>query len=365
MTYELNMDNSVRTSDGRITENSKIVEVFSALVRGEDAGVAPAVKDKCVKELSEIAARAAEGNSAAVGEMNAVVKFAIQPHLIRAVQLFNFMGTYRQIGYDEVPMMTTYSWESIDPRFQAPSGDVTFPAVNWRRYPIGTQNISAGFAIDYREVQNGNFAGTVAEGMQQVQTAMQNKAVYYVISVLYDAIKNAKGIKHFAENAGITQASLDKMLAAMRRYGRVNIAGDYSVVSQLNDFVGYKTVGDATISFGSAAVADEIRRTGLISFYKGAYITELPNAIDYSKLNKAGDDYGLYMPEGLLFLIPQGTVSPLQVFLRGGLTTMTGDDIVTRTHLTRFDMEFGAGVAEGMEDQIGLIHDTNFDAPAV
>lgn len=47
------------------------------------------------------------------------------------------------------------------------------------------------------------------------------------------------------------------------------------------------------------------------------------------------------------------------------MTTMTGDDIVTRQHLTRFDMEFGAGVAEGMEDWIGLISDTNFEAPAV
>ena len=69
------------------------------------------------------------------------------------------------------------------------------------------------------------------------------------------------------------------------------------------------------------------------------------------------------MPQGLLFFLPQRSVSPLQVFLRGGLTTMTGDDIVTRQHLTRFDMELGAGVAEGMEDQIGLISDTNFDLP--
>ena len=45
------------------------------------------------------------------------------------------------------------------------------------------------------------------------------------------------------------------------------------------------------------------------------------------------------------------------------MTTMTGDDIVTRQHMTRFDMELGAGVAEGMEDQIGLISDTNYEVP--
>ena len=99
--------------------------------------------------------------------------------------------------------------------------------------------------------------------------------------------------------------------------------------------------------------------------YNGATVTELPNAINWTQLNKEGTDYDLYMPQGLLFFLPRGAVSPLQVFLRGGMTTMTGDDIVTRQHLTRFDMEFGAGVAEGMEDWIGLISDTNFEAPAV
>ena len=65
------------------------------------------------------------------------------------------------------------------------------------------------------------------------------------------------------------------------------------------------------------------------------------------------------MPQGLLFFIPQGNIAPLQIFHRSGMTTMTGDDIVTRQHLTRFDMEIGAGVAEGMEDQIGILSNTN------
>ena len=51
-------------------------------------------------------------------------------------------------------------------------------------------------------------------------------------------------------------------------------------------------------------------------------------------------------------------MSPLQMFTRGGITTMEGSDIVTRQYMTRFDMEFGAGVAKGMEDQIGIICDT-------
>ena len=137
-------------------------------------------------------------------------------------------------------MMKTYGYESIDSRFQASSSDVPFAAVNWREYPIGTQTISAGFAVDYRELQNGNFDGNIREGMNQVQIDMQNKMTYYVMTVLYNALKNAKGVKHFAEDNGITKTAVDNMLKSMRRYGKVNIAGDYSVVSQFNDFAGFK-----------------------------------------------------------------------------------------------------------------------------
>lgn len=362
--YEINMSNAqADVNTGRVKQNSKIVEVFSALSAGKRPEVDDKTLDKSVATIKELSSKAIDGDNAARSEINSIIRFSIEPKLLEVVRLFDFMGTYRRIGYNEAPMMKTYGYESIDSRFQASSSDVPFAAVNWREYPIGTQTISAGFAVDYRELQNGNFDGNIREGMNQVQIDMQNKMTYYVMTVLYNALKNAKDVKHFAEDNGITKTAVDNMLKSMRRYGKVNIAGDYSVVSQFNDFAGFKQFSADEIRYANNIVAEEIRQTGLVSMYNGAFVTELPNAINWTQLNKDGTDYDLYMPQGLLFFLPRGSVSPLQVFLRGGLTTMTGDDIVTRQHLTRFDMEFGAGVAEGMEDQIGLISDTNFDAP--
>ena len=362
--YEINMSNAqADVNTGRVKQNSKIVEVFSALSAGKRPEVDDKTLDKSVATIKELSSKAIDGDNAARSEINSIIRFSIEPKLVEVVRLFDFMGTYRRIGYNEAPMMKTYGYESIDSRFQASSSDVPFAAVNWREYPIGTQTISAGFAVDYRELQNGNFDGNIREGMNQVQIDMQNKMTYYVMTVLYNALKNAKGVNHFAEDNGITKTAVDNMLKSMRRYGKVNIAGDYSVVSQFNDFAGFKQFSADEIRYANNIVAEEIRQTGLVSMYNGAFVTELPNAINWTQLNKDGTDYDLYMPQGLLFFLPRGSVSPLQVFLRGGLTTMTGDDIVTRQHLTRFDMEFGAGVAEGMEDQIGLISDTNFDAP--
>lgn len=364
--YEINMSNAqVDMDTGRVKQNSPVVEVFSALAAGKKPNVDAKILDKSVATLKELSSKALAGDPVAKSEINTIIRFAIEPKLIETVRLFDFMGTYRRIGYHEAPMMKTYNYESIDSRFQASSGDVPFAAYSFREYPIGTQTISAGFAVDYRELQSGNFDGSVAEGMNQVQIDMQNKAAYYVLSVLYKALKNAKGVKHFAESSTITKTGVDNMLKSMRRYGKVNIAGDYSVVSQFNEFAGYKEVGANAIPFGADEIADEIRKTGLIKYYNGAFITELPNAINWTKPNADKTDYDLYMPQGLLFFLPRGAVSPLQVFLRGGLTTMTGDDIVTRQHMTRFDMELGAGVAEGMEDQIGLISDTNYATPEI
>lgn len=364
--FELNTVNNVKDSEisTNVKSTSPVVEVFSALVNGQSvSGMDGKIVDKSVAHIKELAGGALSGDQKAISELNAIQRFSIEPKLLEAIRIFDFMGTYHTVPYDTVPMMQTYKYESVDARFQASSGDVPFATHSFRKYPIGTQTISSGYACDYRELQSGNFDGTIAEGMRQVRTDMQNKAVYYVISKLYDALRNAKGVKHFAESVGINQAGVDGMLREMRRYGKVSICGDYAVVSQLNGFVGYRTIGEDTIPFGSAAVADEIRKTGLISFYNGATVVELPNALNFTapKADKSG--YELYMPQGLLFFIPQGNITPLQIFRRGGVTTMTGDDIVTRQHLTRFDMEIGAGVAEGMEDQIGLLSDTNYALP--
>jgi hypothetical protein len=368
-TFEINMENVVKDADAaslKVKTTSPVVEIFSALIEGKDMSRFDGKKvDKTVEYIKELGSKALAGDSMAISEINAIQRFVIEPKLIEAIKIFSFMGQYKSIPYDTVPMMRTYKYESVDSRWQANSGDVPFAATSWSEYPIATQTISGGFAVDYRELQSGNFGGSVAEGMEQVKIDMQNKAVYYVIAKLYDALENCTSVKHFAESNGITKSGVDDMLKIMRRYGRVNICGDYSVVSQMNDFVGYKTIDTTTIPYGGDAVAEEIRKNGLLSYYNSAAVVELPNSFNYTKPLADKTSFELYMPEGLLFFIPTGNIAPLQIFRRGGLTTMTGDDIVTRQHLTRFDLEIGAGVAKGMEHLIGLISDTNFSVPTL
>lgn len=355
--YEINLANARPSEDTRVTQESKIVEVFSSLVEGRKANVDDKTFDEGVKKIKETASRAVEGDTPARNEINTIIKYTVQPHLLRQIQLYNFLGTFKRIGYNETPEITSYKYESIDSRIQASSGDVPFGVYSTEKYPITGVTVSGGVAINYREIATGNFEGTVAEAIGQVETDMRNKALNYVLTIMHDAVKNAKPVVHYSSGSGITKTAVDKMLTTMRRYGRVNIAGDYAVTSQLNNFFGYRTAAETALALASDAAAEEIRRTGVVSSYNGAYVTELPNAVNYNKLNSEGNDYMSVMPQNWLFFLPVGATSPLQMFQRGDLAVMEGDDIVTRTHLIRLDLEVAAGVVKGREDEIGLVED--------
>ncbi|WP_063565469.1 hypothetical protein [Paenibacillus sp. O199] len=347
-------------------ETSPIVEIFNAMRNGEETSRFNARHvDMVHSRLKELGSQAQMGNLGAKAEINTIVRYVLEPKLQEMIQLANFVGTFRNIGYDEQAMMRTYKHTGIKSNFQASQGDVTFGATEWREYPINTQTISSGFAVNYREVASGNL-DKISEGMQQVEVDMLNKYAYFIVYKLYHAIKDAKGIKYFSEADGINETALNDILKKVRRFGRTSITGDYSVVSQLNDFSGFKAdPSDAKRTFLSESVMNEIRQTGLLSTYNGSPVVELTNQYDMTSLNASGDNFKTYLPEGLLFVIPQGNVSPLQIFKKGGITTMTAQDITTGTELTRFDMEVGAGVAEGREHEIAMLSDTRFDAPVI
>jgi hypothetical protein len=347
----------------KLNSQSKAVEIFSAVAFGEDTSKFGKNVDTVMNHVKTLATKAMSNDPIAKAELNTIVRYAIEPKLTKAIQLFDFMGTFKTIGYDEQPKMKTYKHEAIRSNFQAARGDVPFAATTWEEYAIGTGTISGGYAFNYREVQSGNL-DKVAEGMDQVQIDMRNKAMYYVVNEMVKAIKNASGVKYFAETAGVQKSAVDDVIKKVRRFGQPSILGDFSVVSQLNDFAGFKAdPADASRTKLSEVVMEEIRKTGLLSHYKGSSVIELPNQYNLTELNDAGDNFKTYLPEGLMFFIPQGGVSPLQVFQRGGLTSMSGNDIVTGTEMTRFDLEIGAGVARGREHEIGLLHDTNFELP--
>jgi hypothetical protein len=62
--------------------------------------------------------------------------------------------------------------------------------------------------------------------------------------------------------------------------------------------------------------------------------------------------------------MPTGGQSPIYTVTRGGLTSISGNDITTGQLISRFDLEVGCLVVPGQEYRVGMVHDTNLDSLA-
>lgn len=361
MNYTVEL-NAVRSdanymAGSKLSAKSPVVEIFSAMADGKDIGEKYGkAADKVVAHIKELASKAEIGDPYAVAELNTIRRYAIEPKLMEEIKLLGLFGSYENIGYGESIEREVYSHEGEMARMQALAGDVPFPAIISKKYPVNTVSVGAGYAVDYRKIQNGDMSKE-NEGMEQVRIDIRNKAAKYVINEVYKAIKNADGIKYFSEANKITKASLDDMLTKIRRFGVPNILGDYAVVSQVNNFVPYD---NGSVKGISDAAMEEIRKNAFIRMYNGSVVAEIPNGYDLTSKNADGTNFNTLLPQGLLFVVPTGTSSPIKTWTRGGLTSFTGNDVTTGKVLTRYDLEVAADVAKGQEYKIGLISDTQF-----
>ena len=363
LTFELN--NLRKDSDfstGKISQNSPIVEIFSAMTAGKnlsdlklkDTAGSPVNVDEGVAYIKELARQAGGGNTYAAVELNELRTFTVWPLLQEELKLLGWMGTYTPLGYNDTPYGLMSNLVGEKSRFQALNGDVVFPAWEYEKYPVATVSISGGYQVDYRKIQFGDMTDENI-GIEQVRIDIRNRASMYVLWVIYDSISNAK-VKFTAVTSGLNQTALDNIIQKVRRFGDVSVFGDYSVVSQINNFHGYDGIIPVTGGISQTAL-DELRRTGLIGMYKGVVVQEIKNGFNLTKPLPTGDGFETYFPQGLLFVIPTGMQSPVRSWTRGGLTSCQGLDVPTGRVMSRFDLEIGADVEKKKEFRIGMILD--------
>jgi hypothetical protein len=134
--------------------------------------------------------------------------------------------------------------------------------------------------------------------------------------------------------------------------------GDYSVISQLEDFAGVTTT--TNVKQFSEAVMEEIRKSGLLRSYRGTPVVEIPNAFNMTKLNTAGTFFDTYLPEGLLYFLVAGAMSPLKIGFKGGLQSMAGQDISLRADVMRYDLETGTAFIKEYAPMVGIVSDSAY-----
>lgn len=359
-TFEMN--NIRRDSDnynGKITKHSAVVEVFAAMVNGESLERFGKKADAAVNYIKGLGNKADNGDISAIAELNTIRRFVIETPVMEEIKLLGIFGTYQHVGYDETVEREVYTHSGERSREQAANGDVVFPVTKKITYPVPTFTVSGSYAVDYRRVALGDMSKE-NEGLAQVKTDILNNAKLAIVKRVYDAIKNATGVKYMLEVAGLTKTGVDDVLAKVRRNGRPTVIGDYALISQFTPWAGYVgTISSNTIIGISEKAMNEIAQNGTLSMYNGAVLAEIENPYNEYKLNAAGDNFETLLPAGLGFVIPAGAKSPIATYSRGNLTSLTGNDIKSGQILTRFDIEVGCDVAKGREYQIGVIYDTN------
>ena len=360
MSYTFELNNEVKDANfatGKINAKSAVVEIFSAMASGKDLAPYGKKADAAAKYITELNNKASMGDTSAKAELNTIRRFAMEPILMQEIKLLGIFGNYKNVGYNESPEIEIPVYANVDAKIQAAGQDVKFPVIRKERKPVATVTVSGGHAVDYRKAALGNMQDE-NELMEQVRIDIRNKAAKYVFDTVYNAIKNATGVKYFAEDAGLTKANLDKDNTAVRRWGKPSIVGDYALVSQINAFAGYQGTTPAVNGISEKAM-NEIQSTGLLGMYNGAVIAEMPNAYDLTTLNKDGDNFATLLDASVGFVLPAGVQSPIHTITRGGLTSCHGLDVTTGMEMTRFDLEVGALVTPGQEFKVGVIADTN------
>lgn len=365
MDYSFELNNAKRDetfSTGKVNAKSPVVEVFSAMVNGEEIGKFGKKADVAAKYIMDLGKKASLGDQTAVSELNEIRKFVIQPKLLQEIKLLGLFGSYKQLGWGETAYLEKVSYENVRADIQAEGQDVSTGFARKTKTPLAPIVVSGGHKVNYREVALGDMT-TENTLIGEVHKEIRNKASLYVIETVFKAIEEATGVKYFYEAAGLAKTDVDALLTKIRRYGKPNVNGDYAVLAQFLPWIGYAgTVGANTVTGISQKVLDEIADTGIVGTYNGAILSEIPNGYNFNKLTTDGTNYETLLPAGLAFVTPTapaGGVAPVQTFSIGGLTSFSGNSVSTGEIMTRYDLSIAAGVAA--TDSIGIIHDTNLD----
>lgn len=364
MSYTFELNNERRDANfvsGKVNGKSAVVEIFSAMANGKDLSSYGKKADVAAKYIMELNSKASNGDVNAISELNEIRRFAMEPVLMKEIKLLGIYGNYKPIGWNESCEIEVPEFANTGAEIQAAGQDVKFPVIRKRRIPVATTTISGGYAVDYRKAALGDMSDE-NELQEQVRIQIRNKAAKYVVETVYNAIKNAKGVKYFFEGAGLTKTGVDGVIANVRRFGKPTVSGDYALISQFNGFAGYEGVTPSVTGI-SRTIMDEIHETGLMGMYNGAILSEIPNAYDLTTLNKDGDNFATMLPAGLGFVMPAGMQSPIHTVTRGGLTSMSGNDVTTGQLIQRMDLEVGCIVVPGREYMVGMLADTNLGLP--
>ena len=101
--FELNnerKDANYITND-RLHAHSAVVEVFSAMVNGEEVSKFGEKADLAVSYIKELGEKAESGDYSAVAELNTIRRYVIESPIMQEIKVLGIFGSFEQVGFDD------------------------------------------------------------------------------------------------------------------------------------------------------------------------------------------------------------------------------------------------------------------------
>lgn len=221
---------------------------------------------------------------------------------------------------------------------------------------IETVEVSARPYVNLYELASGkvNFDELINDAADE----MEKKMVQNIEGTLYAAF-GAYNYPFYATGSGFVSATVDPMIRAFSRWGKVSLLGDPVLLQKIADSTGFTTT-TSTKQFADSIIIEQ-NTNGYIGTYKGANVIQLNNPFERGALpttSQGSDVDGQVLKIELLYIIPSGTQSPLKVVKEGSVESMDATNIDDNTMEVCLRQYFGSAVVYGDNPYLGIYEDS-------
>ena len=113
-TFEMNnARNDAAFCSGKVNPRSAVVEIFSAMAKGEDLSRFGKKADVAAEYIKGLAQKAQNNDFSAMAELNEIRKFALQPIVLQELKLLGVFGSYTPLAWGDTAKLVKKKYENV------------------------------------------------------------------------------------------------------------------------------------------------------------------------------------------------------------------------------------------------------------
>jgi hypothetical protein len=325
-----------------LTKKSPIVEIFAnaAFNSGKMTEVQKADYSDAMAHIQELASNPNPNNRY---ELMQIIAYTVDNVIDVRMNYLDHIAEVKNTAFNERPKFKVKT-QGVQAFWQAIGSTTEKTKVGFKYADLKIKELSARPVAEWAEVAAGRY--DFAELLRDVANQFEQKVAQEVQSTLYGTFSGLSS-PNYASGSGVVAASFDPLLAAMQRFGRCAIVGDYEALQKLPNLT-------AIQSRTSDDIINEFNRNGVIGTYKGAPVVVLENP--YTDLT----GFNPVLDKGYIYIVPNVSDAnkTLKIQFAGSVTPMEATNIGDGSYEMRFDKHMGAGVLAGVRHPLAVYEDT-------